>query len=59
MKWQYDKPFVKWLVEQQYAESKDGKIVPHTSLGLVLYMHEAYRAGFENRKQNNGTLFTR
>ena len=49
MKWQYDKPFVAWLVEQQYAERKDGRVIPITTLGLVLYMYEAYRAGFENR----------
>ena len=58
IKWQYDKPFVEWLLKQKYAERKDGKVVPHTTLGLVLYMHEAYRAGFENRKISGG-LFTR
>lgn len=49
MKWQYDKPFVTWLLGQSYAEEKGNKIIPFVSLGLVLYMYEAYRQGFKVR----------
>jgi hypothetical protein len=49
IKWQYHKPFVKWLLKMQYAEMKDDKISPFISPGLVLYMYEAYLAGFKER----------
>jgi len=45
VKWQEDTAFVDWLVQMNYARTKEGKIKPITSLGLVLYMYEAWSAG--------------
>ena len=59
IKWQYDKSFTDWLISKNYAEIKDGKVQPHTTLGLVLYMYEAYRAGFSRRGESHGTLLSR
>jgi len=58
LKWQEDVPFIDWLISKNYAEIKDGKVQPHTSLGLVLYMHEAYRAGLNQRGGPRGTLLS-
>lgn len=44
MKWQDDEDFCSWLLAMRYAEERDGKMFPFVSLGLVLYMHEAWRA---------------
>ena len=45
MRWQDDPVFCSWLVSQGYArkEGKDTRL--SLSLGLVLYMFEAYRLG--------------
>ena len=54
LKWRYNKPFVDWLLKMQYAEMKDEKVHPFVSPGLVLYMYEAYHAGFKQRGLEDG-----
>ena len=58
LKWQYDKPFIDWLISKDYAGMKDEKVQPYLTLGLVLYMHEAYRAGFKQREESHGALLS-
>ena len=52
-KWTEDVGFYEWLVAKSYAtkRSKDGSVEVKSflTLGMVLYMHEAYLAG-----QNSG-----
>jgi len=45
VKWQDDPVFVGWLLEAQYAKKSGGKLVPFLSLGLILYMYEAFQLG--------------
>ena len=51
-KWTEDVGFYEWLCSVNYAQRIEGSIEvrPFLSLGVVLYMHEAYRAGIENGK---------
>ena len=51
MRWQDDKQFCQWLLQMQYAVEEKGNIKPYLSGGVVLYMHEAYRQGILNEKE--------
>jgi len=44
-RWQEDKAFGQWLLAKKYARDEGGLPVPCISLGLVLYMWEAWTAG--------------
>ena len=46
-KWQDDRPFCDWLVGMRYAQRVDDslEVRPFLTLGMVLYMHEAWRGG--------------
>lgn len=48
MKWQDDPVFVGWLLEARYAVKKGGELRPYLSLGLILYMYEAFQLGKQN-----------
>ena len=51
-KWTEDVGFYEWLCSMNYAQRLEGSIEVRSflTLGMVLYMHEAYRAGMENEK---------
>ena len=50
-RWQDDAGFVTWLLDVQYAEEAENKVKPFVSLGMVLYMYEAYSKGKENQRK--------
>jgi hypothetical protein len=50
-RWQDDSGFVNWLLDVRYAEEAENKIKPFVSLGMVLYMYEAYSKGKENQRK--------
>ena len=51
-KWTEDVGFYEWLCSVNYAQRIEGSIEVRSflSLGMVLYMHEAYRAGLKNKE---------
>jgi len=51
--WIKNKPFVEWLLETGYARlDEKGTIEPSTSLGVILYMHEAWLAGLAHDERD-------
>lgn len=45
-RWQDDSAFVGWLVQQNYAQINGSiEVKPFLTLGMLLYMHEAYQEG--------------
>lgn len=58
MRWQDNEDFCSWLLAMRYAEERDGKMFPFMALGMILYMHEAYREGLKTKEDLNGPLLT-
>jgi hypothetical protein len=51
-RWQDDKPFVAWLVRQEYAYWFKDVLKHHfTGDGVLLYMHEAWQAALSTRRK--------
>ena len=46
MDWKSDKAFVDWLLSTGYAVDSDKGVKPFLTLGVILYMFEAYGEGF-------------
>jgi hypothetical protein len=59
MKWQDDKAFCAWLLKVRYAEVRNEKMFPFMALGMILYMHEAYREGLKAKGEMDGPVLTR
>ncbi len=41
-KWSKDPAFIRWLLEREYAEERNGKVVPFLTAGTILYMYEVF-----------------
>ena len=50
-RWQDNKSFVQWLLEQEYAELREERLFLFLSNGVALYMYEAWCAGHQEAKQ--------
>lgn len=50
VKWQNDEGFVEWLYLMEYAVKTDKGPKPYMSIGVVIYMHEAWTAGRKGDK---------
>ena len=50
-RWQDDPAFVGWLCREQYAQAVGGlEVKPYLTLGAMLYLYEAWRAGIQDEK---------
>jgi len=52
-KWKEDKDFIHWLKSMKYAKEEGGKLVTCMSVGVYLYMYEAFHAGKKNIKKHS------
>ena len=55
-KWTENAAFCEWLCAVQYAQRVDGslEVRPFLSLGVVLYLHEAFEAGRQAEQKQPG-----
>ena len=58
-RWQDDKDFCSWLLAMRYAEVRNEKMFPFMALGMILYMHEAYREGLKAKEDLDGPVLIR
>ena len=58
-RWQDDEHFCSWLLAMRYAEVRNEKMFPFMALGMILYMHEAYREGLKAKEDLDGPVLIR
>lgn len=49
--WKQDAKFTRFLIEAEYVRVKNQTLKPCVSLGLILYMHEAYLRGRDDARR--------